>query len=356
MSQMIRSVLVTLFCLASFAQAAPQEQPLFVETFDGLKLSAILTAPNNDEIKAVTVILPGSGATVGLDGDVSSPLLGFGYKGASTKLSVQIAEKLAQVGVASLRYAKRGSEDAAQLPNQTMPFLEKDAAAALALVKARFPGKKVSFTGFSEGAMLALKIASEQMVDALYLMGLPTRSFDDAVSYQFVQWPVELLKKADLDKDGELSKTELALLAGPPIMSVLLGSTWESLDTNSDGKVSISTEVIPAYRGLYAAVLGLLQTPAYKAWYESLLTFPAISALAGKVKAPVFLYHALEDAQVPWAWAAADVRYFAGPVETRFFSGLGHCFSPMDGAFGEVKTTGSLSEDFLSALAADFSE
>lgn len=350
-------VLLSLLVLAAHAQAAPKELALSVETFDGLRLSAVLTLPDS-EPRAVTVILPGSGQTVGLDGDVSGAFLGFGYKGAPAKLSEQIAEKLARAGVASLRYAKRGVEDATQLPNQTMPYLVKDADAAFSLVKSRFPGVKASFTGFSEGAMLAVKIASERTdVDALYLLGLPTRSIDDVVAYQMIQWPVELLRnRVDANKDGMLSSEELAAIAQPPIMGALLGSTWASLDANGDGTVSIASELSPAYVKFHGVVVGLLKGPGFKEWYESLQVFPSFSSQAEKIKTPVYLYHALDDAQVDWAWTAADARYFAGTVETRLFSGVGHCFSPMDGAYGEVKTSGPFGQDFLSALVEDFSK
>src|SRR5450759_392147 len=110
------------------AQAVVITSPVTIETTDGQKLNGILTLPS-DQVVSAALIIQGSG-NVGLDGDVSGPFLGTGYKGQPAKLSEQIANSLAAVGVASLRYSKRGVDDPTQLPNQKFPYLVNDANSA----------------------------------------------------------------------------------------------------------------------------------------------------------------------------------------------------------------------------------
>lgn len=327
------------------------EVPATLQTFDGVSLSAIWTIPNVDP-KAVAVILPGSG-NVGLDGDVSSPPLGYGYKGQEAKLSQQVAATLAQAGVASLRYSKRGFEDAAQLANQTMPYLLKDAESAMTMARQRFAQAKIIYIGFSEGASLALKAATENPVDALFLFGPPTRAIDDIVAYQAIEWPLEVLRtQVDADSDGILTANELAVLSGLPGYS-LLGMTWQELDTNGDGALTIETEGVVGYRKFHSIFMTLLQGPGFGPWFKSLQEFPSFSSLATQIKAPTYIYQALDDAQINASWAVADASYFSNLAALRTFAGFGHCFSPMDGAAGEIKTSGPIDARVLQALLDD---
>lgn len=107
----------------SFSSLAASIEAAQVHTYDGQVLNGFWTLPDAAPVGAV-VILQGSG-NVGADGDVSAPLLGSGYHGQVAHLSEQMADALAAVGIASIRYAKRGFDDSTQLPNQTVPFIKK---------------------------------------------------------------------------------------------------------------------------------------------------------------------------------------------------------------------------------------
>ena len=314
---------------------------------------------------AVVVILQGSG-NVGMNGDVSSPILGSGYRGGRTDLSTQLAETLASSGVASLRYDKRGFADASQLPNQTLPYLVSDAKSAMTLAKSRFPGVKTAFIGFSEGALVATLAAAElptdMAVDRLYLFGLPSRNADELFHYQFVQWPVQLLSTLDRDPtDGILTAKELAPLGQSgdlPLLTLLMSpqdASWTNLDVDHKGSISIATQLVPTYEKVYAAVLGMMQSPAYANWYQSMKSAGSLFAdAAKKVTVPVTLYQSVADAQISWSNVDQDKNDFAGTVQIRYFgNNLGHCFSPMDGDFGQIKTTGPIDAGVLATFAQD---
>jgi pimeloyl-ACP methyl ester carboxylesterase len=341
--------LALFFSLATFAA----ENAVTITTQDGVALSGLIEIPSG-QVRGAVVLLSGSG-NVGMDGDVSSPLVGFGYKGAPAKLNDQLAAALSAKGIASLRYAKRGFEDPSQLVNQIAPFLVKDALSALSLIQSRFPGVKSGFVGFSEGALISLLAANQKPVDVLFLLGLPTRHPDSWIRYQFLEWPMALLRGLDLDQDGELSAEELAILGEPGLLPLinLAGAPWRSLDANLNNSVSLSTEVQPAYEGTVAAVMGLLETPAYAGWFNSFRELPSFPELAKTITAPVFLYHAKKDAQISWNWVTEDYRWFAGPSQLRSFDGLGHCFAPMEGPIGQTKTSGPFDQTLLEALTSD---
>lgn len=357
---MNRKTLTTLllFVSAFFAHAAfaaPTEEATTVVSSDNVRLSGRFMVPSI-EPKAVVVLLPGSGS-VGMDGDVSSPLLGVGYRGAPAKLSDELALALADAGIASLRYAKRGYEDPSQLSKQNHPFLVQDAEAALQLAKARFPQAKAGIVGFSEGALVATHVAARQHVDALFLLGLPSRSIDETFIYQFKIWPLELLKKLDTNSDGVIAGDELAPLKDGlkiPLLGPQFSSCpWQDLDLDHNGSLSIESEVLPAAERAYATALGLAQSPAFADWVAGLRNAQPFAEVAAKISAPVYLYQGLSDAQIYWGWVNYDRGYFAGQTQLRLFGGVGHCFSPMDGAIGEVKTSGPFSPELLNALAND---
>ncbi|MBI3542097.1 MAG: alpha/beta hydrolase [Deltaproteobacteria bacterium] len=332
-------------CLAGEVPFA--DESVVLTAHDGVKLSAKWAIPSGTA-RAALVIVQGSG-NVGTDGDVSGPYTGRGYKGQKANLSDQLAERLAREGIATLRYAKRGFEDQAQLANQTAPYLVRDARTALEAARARFPGAKSGFVGFSEGALVAALVAAETPVDALFLLSLPTRSIDDGLAFQFVQWPVELLaRKLPHTANGELVAGNLAL--------PFLGPVGDKLDQDHNGSLSLDRELIPAYREMLSVVLGMLSKPPFEAWYRSLRALPPFAQIAARVSAPVFLYQPLEDAQDHWSWVVADQSLFtgnAGRTQLRLFAGVGHAFAPMDGELGDTKTSGPFSPALLDALAAD---
>ena len=324
-----------------------------VLTFDGQKLNGHWTLPKG-EVKGAVLILQGSG-NVGMDGDVSAPLIGSGYGGQPTHPSEQVSNALAAVGIASFRFSKRGYDDSTQLLNQTLDYLEKDALSAFELVQKRFATLPTGVVGFSEGALIATRISARVKFSALYLLAIPTRPIDEVLSYQFLGWPAELLSnKLDSNHDGVLSSSELSVL--PQGILPLMGTKWQSIDINQDQSLSFINEVIPAYQNFYFTVRGLLKTPTYQGWYESMKAMPAFEQIAQQIQAStIYLYQGLKDPQVRWNWIVEDLGQFKLKPTLKLFSDYGHGFAPLEGSIGEIKTSGPFSEDLLNQLATDVS-
>ncbi len=345
---------ILFFALSNFSYAGPYStEPAQVTTFDQQQLNALWTIPTTP-VKAAVLIIQGSG-NVDLNGDVSAPMIGSGYHGQSTKLSEQTAIALANAGIASLRYSKRGFDHPEQLINQTMSYLQTDALSALDMVQKRYSSVPVSIVGFSEGALVASLIATQVRVQNLYLLSLPTRPIDEMISYQFFGWPTELLEsKLDVNQDGILSEAELSHL--PQATLPLIGATWDAADVNKDKNLSFVNELIPAYQNFYFAVRGLLGTPAYKGWYESLKALSPFSEIASQIQASsIYVYQGMKDPQVRWNWVVEDLEFFSVKPTLKLYSDMGHCFSPLDGALGEIKTSGPFSDELLNQLVTDIS-
>jgi hypothetical protein len=84
-----------------------------------------------------------------------------------------------------------------------------------------------------------------------------------------------------------------------------------------------------------------------------MLSVPSIEHIAAQVQAPVYIYHGAQDPQVSVQWAEEDSHFFHNLQALRIFQNAGHAFAPLDGALGEVKTSGPFSEELLSALVSD---
>jgi len=323
-----------------------------VTTKDGQKLNALFTVPNHPT--AAVLIIQGSG-NVDLDGDVSGPFLGTPYHQQSGKLSLQLAEALAQQGIVSLRFSKRGFDNPQQLPNQKFPFLVTDAEAAYQLLLSQFPSIKHGVIGFSEGAMVASLLTNDLEVDALYLLAPLTRPIDTVFGYQFVEWPTKLLL-SHLTNPSDVQISATSLSKYQDLKLPIIGTPLSSLDLNHDGNISIANELMPAYQNYYVAVRGLLASPALSGWYESLKALPPFYEIAAKIKAPaIFIYQGMNDAQLNWNWTLEDTYVYPVKPTLHFYPNVGHCFSPMDGQIGELKTSGPYASEMLQQLGSDVS-
>lgn len=324
----------------------------YLRTGDGLVLSARWMIPASNIVGAL-VLLPGEGGTrtVNFDGDVSGPLVGNPYRGGRGDLSKQIAEALAGRGIASLRYSKRGVEDPALLSQQTLPFLVKDAETALRQAKERFHDRPVGFVGFSEGSQIALHAIAKESVDALFLLSPITRGVDKIFRYQAVEWPISLLKKSGIiDSRGIIELAALERIGGA---LPGLATPPTKLDVDKDGKLTMDRDVLPAYEKNFCHILDLMQSPTFADWYEALKRAPMLDKIAKAVRAPVYFYHGTDDAQIKADWVLSDYSRFGKPPHLRTFANLGHCFSPMEGKLGEIKTSGPIDKTVLDAIASD---
>ena len=133
-----------------------------------------------------------------------------------------------------------------------------------------------------------------------------------------------------------------------------MGQPWNVVDLNHDNQVSIIDELIPAYQAFYTSVRGLLSTPQFSGWYESLKALPAFSQYASSIKAPVInLYQGMDDAQIRWNWIVEDMNFLPVKPTLHLYAHVGHCFAPMDGTIGEVKTSGPYTQQMLEQLMKD---
>jgi hypothetical protein len=133
-------------------------------TSDGLKLMGTLTLPADlKEPVPGVLLLPGSGP---VDRDENMPGLKLDFLKA-------VAHRLAQAGIGSFRYDKRGVGKSEGVFSQaSMTDLLNDARSALKLLKSReeIDPEHLLILGHSEGAILGPLLAAEGLVQAVILV------------------------------------------------------------------------------------------------------------------------------------------------------------------------------------------
>lgn len=180
-----------LFAPVAMGAESVANQQVSITSADGSLLAGTLTAPADTKTKVpALVLLQGSGPT---DRDGNQPPV------LRTDLLRQIAEGLAQKGIATLRYDKRGMHaNAAGRPANQDDYAEyfnwsrfvDDAYAAYAFLRAQpnvDPGR-TGLLGHSEGGLIAIDLAS-RLVDgekprALILAATPGRRIDVVLNDQ----------------------------------------------------------------------------------------------------------------------------------------------------------------------------
>jgi pimeloyl-ACP methyl ester carboxylesterase len=146
---------VLLLAVAAQVLAAPAaDQPIVLDTASGA-VAGTLRLPGGADKAPVVLIIAGSGPT---DRDGNSP----GFPGPNNSLRM-VAEALAQAGIASVRYDKRGigASRAAMLEESQLRFdhYVDDAAAWVAKLKADQRFTSVAVIGHSEGALIGMLAA-----------------------------------------------------------------------------------------------------------------------------------------------------------------------------------------------------
>ncbi len=163
-----------------------------VETDDGT-LQGELLEPNKDGPSPVVLIIPGSGPT---DRHGNSPGVG---QNNSLKL---LAEALADKGIASVRYSKRGAleNSDAIVPEEDMRFDDfiQDAVYWLEMLKEDDRFNEVGIIGHSQGALVGKLASLDVEVDAIISIAGAGRTIDDVLREQLaVQLPEHLMIEAD---------------------------------------------------------------------------------------------------------------------------------------------------------------
>ncbi|MEG0385982.1 MAG: alpha/beta hydrolase [Solibacillus sp.] len=153
-------------------------------------LKVALQLPN-DTPKALTIIVAGSGPT-NKDGN------SIGMTNNSYKM---LANGLAESGIASIRYDKRGIGDNLQLVKDptvlTIDDFAKDVASIVQYAKNDDRFSEIHIIGHSEGALLASIAAQQQQVDSIILLAGAGRTIDEVILEQLSsQLPTSLLEES----------------------------------------------------------------------------------------------------------------------------------------------------------------
>jgi len=272
--------LLILPALAGCSQGEQKQYPERQVTFvgnGGARLAASLTLPDHTSQNASPglVLIAGSGPT---DRDGNSGL------GAHTDLLKQVAQRLAQAGVASLRYDKRGVGGSAMSPQDQAHLADYvswenfvgDAVAALRFLQSQ-PGVDAARTGFlghSEGGVIALQAAQQikgqpQPARLLVLVSTPGRPMDMVFQDQLV--------KALKSQHATAIQTDYFLAENQAIVTAIK-------------KTGVVPDNVPA--GLVA-----LYPPYIGKFYRSALQLDP-AKLAARFPGPVLIIQGQKDIQV----------------------------------------------------------
>lgn len=150
--------------------AGTKQRPVYFTGGDGAMLAGTLLLPVWSELQRVPgiVLIAGSGPT---DRDGNNPLVPESQVGGRIDLLKQIAELLAQAGIASLRYDKRGIGGSTPRPTGTLEEQEKffawanfvgdvTAAHRELLTHDEIKPYATALLGHSEGGLLAIAAAT----------------------------------------------------------------------------------------------------------------------------------------------------------------------------------------------------
>lgn len=141
---------------------------------DGISLAGTLTIPESDKPLPCVIMVHGSGAQ-DRDGNIS---------GFDTQIFKYIGEYLAEQGVASLRYDKRGcGKSEGNFKIAGLSELVKDACSAVDFIgkeSNRIDSSQIYILGHSEGAVLAPEIGSKRThLAGLIMLCASLRSFEE---------------------------------------------------------------------------------------------------------------------------------------------------------------------------------
>jgi pimeloyl-ACP methyl ester carboxylesterase len=170
--------LVFIFCLASTLSVFAQKKftEINLVTAKGSLSGTLLPAGRN---QTIAIIIAGSGPT---DRDGNNYL---GVKANSYKL---VSEGLAQKGIASLRYDKRGvgKSSSPGMKEADLRFDDyiSDVKSWINYLIDSVKYKRLVLIGHSEGALLASIAGQEDRVDGVVLVSGMGRSFDEVIAEQ----------------------------------------------------------------------------------------------------------------------------------------------------------------------------
>jgi uncharacterized protein len=254
----------------------------------------------------------------------------------------RIAERLAENGIAVLRFNKRGvlengGYDYAEVQASTLDRLVEDANAVIdaALEQPEVDSDALYLYGWSEGAWVAANAAAQrEEVDGLILQGAPDDRLDTILPYQHLDIGMTYLSEVtDADEDGKLSLEELATLQigsvalMPAFYMYAYTSTLENPQlnpfTNTDGDDLIDLE-----GELRPAIETFLKN--YQAFAPKVESSYRTAELITEIGKPVLLLHGENDGWVPVSSAEAIAETAPELVTLNIYEGLGHALSESD--------------------------
>ncbi|GGJ24181.1 alpha/beta hydrolase [Deinococcus roseus] len=209
----------------------------------GFELKGTLQIPEGKGPFLVALIIAGSGPT---DRDGNNPLAG---KNNSLKM---LAEGLAQNGIASLRFDKRGIA-ASAIPNMKEDDLVfedyvQDASHLLDLLKKDQRFNRYAVLGHSEGALIGLLVAKQNPVDRyVSISGAGSNAADILLTQLKPQLPATLYDQS-ADLIAKLRKGQTGAVPSPALASLF--------------RPSVQPYLISWFKHDPARILTTLNTPA----------------------------------------------------------------------------------------------
>jgi pimeloyl-ACP methyl ester carboxylesterase len=239
-------VLVALLA-ALTVPAIAAEAPIALNTATGT-LHGTLLLPDTTSPKPVVLLIAGSGPT---DRNGNNPLL----PGRNDSLKL-LAEGLAALGIASIRYDKRGiAASAAAGPRQesdlSFDMLVEDAAGWLRLLGADPRFNKIIAIGHSEGSLIAFLAASAGGADGVVSIAGTARRFSDLLRAQLRPRLPTILQKQNktilqtLEQGGTVAEIPQAFapLYRPSVQPYLI-SLFRHVPTDILARLRIPTLII----------------------------------------------------------------------------------------------------------------
>ncbi len=192
MKRLLCVTLCLMVCQGLFAQSVEQE--ITVVTSDGVTLHGTLLLPSidqSDEPFAVAIIIAGSGPT---DRNGNSVMM------LNNSLKM-VAEGLADSGIASIRYDKRGVAQSQVLnldeSQITLDVFALDVLSWISFVEGDSRLGEITLVGHSEGGKIALMVSAQEVaVDKIVLLAAPGRTIDKVLKEQLATQPEQVKSSA----------------------------------------------------------------------------------------------------------------------------------------------------------------
>ena len=128
---------------------------------DGVDIFGMLTLPENEELKTICIIVPGSGPT-DMDGN--------NIAGLKTDCYKLLAEKLQEGGIASFRYDKRSvGKSIPKNKDEVIVFdtMVNDVVSIIFGIKEMNQFEKIYLIGHSEGSLISILASKAEPVDGI---------------------------------------------------------------------------------------------------------------------------------------------------------------------------------------------